>query len=243
MESEGWLRKLVWLAADCQHDPDPSPVGRRWRAAPDEGRAGEPAKPPPDRRPSPFRATDLRSRVLEPSPIGRGAVLQVEALGMAADGADENIRIIQHLLVGETQHGPAQFFDHLLPVVVVEDHVITGVDAAVDLDHQAKTIAGEVGIEAADGMLASEFMAVDAASAQTIPDAGFGKAGRLTQGTGGRCTARLHGLIIQSIRANFQAVDPHPFALPIATLPEAQALSQWERVGAGGTLPLTPSLD
>jgi hypothetical protein len=28
-------------------------------------------------------------------------------------------------------------------------------------------------------------------------------------------------------------VDPHPFALPVASLPEAQALSQWERVQSG----------
>ena len=54
--SGGWAREVVWLTGDCQHDPDPSPVGRRWRAAPDEGRWGEAAKPPPDRRPSPFRA-------------------------------------------------------------------------------------------------------------------------------------------------------------------------------------------
>ena len=54
LKSAGWLRQLVWLAADCQHDPDPSPVGRRWRAAPDEVRTAEAAKPLSTGDPHPF---------------------------------------------------------------------------------------------------------------------------------------------------------------------------------------------
>ena len=33
-------------------------------------------------------------------------------------------------------------------------------------------------------------------------------------------------------RSRARTADPHPFALPIASLTEAQALSQWERDAA-----------
>src|SRR6478672_13570792 len=81
VESRGWLRQLVWLAADCQHNPDPSPVGRRWRAAPDEGRTTEAAKPPSTGDPHPLtlraalrvaQGRRRRRRALNPSPNGRG---------------------------------------------------------------------------------------------------------------------------------------------------------------------------
>gem|GEM_PF-4785019 len=72
-ESEGWLLKFVWLAADYRHQPDPSPVGRRWPGGSDEGQAADAAKPPPTGDPHPFaQGRRLRRRALKPSPKGRG---------------------------------------------------------------------------------------------------------------------------------------------------------------------------
>ena len=48
----GWRRRRCGSGVN----PDPSPVGRRSRAAPDEGRVVEAAKPPVDGRPSPLSA-------------------------------------------------------------------------------------------------------------------------------------------------------------------------------------------
>ena len=117
---------------------------------------------------------------------------------MATNDVDQTVRIIQHLLIGEAQNGPAEVFDRLLAVMVVEDHVIAGVDAAVDLDDQTEALAGEVGVEAADGMLAAEFVTVDAAGAQVGPDAALGEAGCLAQTACIGGSAGSHGRTMQA---------------------------------------------
>ena len=119
---------------------------------------------------------------------------------MPPDRFHQLFRCLQHLVVREAQHGPAQGFKRRLPQSVAFDHIFEQMHRSIDLNYEPQGVTGEIGIVGSDGVLTPELVTVELAAAQPGPDAVLGEPGGLAQG-----------------------------ACPIASLPEAQALSQRER--------------
>ncbi|MNL79203.1 hypothetical protein D3C87_2057540 [compost metagenome] len=70
------------------------------------------------------------------------------------------MNLTQHLLIGKAQDRPTQRLDYFLPNVVIQYDLIQLVNPAIDLDHKAKGLAGEVDDEPIDGMLPPELQAI-----------------------------------------------------------------------------------
>ena len=161
---------------------------------------------------------------------------------MLSDGRQYAFGMGENIVIAETQHRPAEGLQLDLSEVVSQYNVIPFVDAAVDFQDQPEPIAGEVSEVLSDRMLAAELVSVDLCAAKPLPQAALRQTSDLPLIARKSCAPASHDAIIASVSAGekgcglrrMPAGDPHPFALPIASLPEAQALSHWER---GVTLP------
>ena len=144
----------------------------------------------------------------------------------------------ERLLVVETEHGPAESFQLHLSQVIIQLNVVPLVNAAVDLDDQPETVAGEVSEVFPDGVLATEAVSVDLAGTKPIPQPTLGQTGRLPLIARESCAlpghnpiygARTDGSKSLGLRRMFDS-RPTPFrARTTAVPPCAQALSQRER--------------
>ena len=157
---------------------------------------------------------------------------------MIPDRRDDAIGPGESLRVGETENGPAEGFQLRLSQVIPQDDVVPLVNAAVDLDDQPETVAGEVGEVFPDGVLATEAVSVDLAGTKPIPQPTLGQTGGLTLMARESCApaghnpiygARTDGSKSLGLRRMFDS-RPTPFrARTTAVPPCAQALSHRER--------------
>jgi len=61
---------------------------------------------------------------------------------------------MQHLLIREPHHRPAQRFQRHLSLAIPFDHVRQQVNRAIDLNDQFEAVTGEIGAVGADRVLA-----------------------------------------------------------------------------------------
>ncbi len=93
---------------------------------------------------------------------------------MVADGGEDGRERTHDLIVGEAEDGPAEAFDGLLAVIIVQLLVVFIVNPPVEFDDQLQGDAGEVGEVAVDRVLATESQAAEPAGAQVLPENSLG---------------------------------------------------------------------
>jgi len=106
----------------------------------------------------------------------------------SADGVEDALGVFVDLLVREAQDGDASSAEEGVAKSVTP--LTAAVRFAVDLDGEARVHAEEVGEVGTDRELASELEAVDLASAEPLPQAGFGSGGEAAMATGQDDTSR-----------------------------------------------------
>lgn len=121
---------------------------------------------------------------------GSGSLIQ--PLCMVVDRGDDPLRLGENLLISESENGPAESLQLGLPQMVSQHDVIPVVDPAVDLEDEPEAIAGEVGDVGANGVLAAEFVAVDPACPQAVPQAALSQSGVLTLSARESCSTVGH---------------------------------------------------
>ena len=105
---------------------------------------------------------------------------------MVADGGENERQVPGHLLIAKPQNEPAETFDGLLAVVVVEVLIVLVVNGAVQFDDQSERVTRKVGEIVVDRMLAAESEAVETAGAKVLPEDAFRVGLPLTQGPSAR---------------------------------------------------------
>ena len=120
---------------------------------------------------------------------------------MVADGGENGWQVAGHLLIAKPQDEPAETFDGLLAVVVIEVLIVLVVNGAVQFDDQPERVTCEVGEIDVDRMLAAESETVETAGAKVLPEDALRVGLALTQGPSAR-------------RSSLPVHAPQPHSLP-----------------------------
>ena len=147
-------------------------------------------------------ATPCGCAIKYPETVGRGFELEPQRPCVSADRRRDPFGPGENLFIAEPEDGPAEGFQLHLSEMISQDDVIAVVDSAVDFEDQPEAVAGEVGDIPADGMLASEAMAVDPGAAEAVPQSALRQTGGSALGSCESCALASHGAIMDYFEAS-----------------------------------------